>query len=224
LQLNEHGYFAAEPESKVAVGIDIGYSNDSSVAVTLERLRLPILPEQGGVGTDLRQRLAPPVYIVRGVLIFPLRTPFGHVIEHARRIQAALDRDAEILVDCTGQLSFAEQARVAGLRFTQLAITGGSFDSVQFRDGKQTVSKSALVAAVDAALTADELLIPSDLPNSDVLVRQLGAFTMGRSPVTGQAVWGGKRQHDDAVLALSYGLHTLRGHTGNTWSVQEIFG
>jgi hypothetical protein len=220
LAMNNEGWFPVEPESHVAVGIDIGFSNDNSVVVTVERLRLPIPVEQGGVGTDLRQRLGPPMLIVRGVVIHPLRTSFAQVIEHAKRVQTVIDREAEILVDCTGQLSFAEAARDAGLSFTQLSITGQAFDSVSFRDGKSLVSKSTLVSQVDAALTAGELIIPDDLLNTDVLVHQLRAFTMGHSPITGQATWSGKRAKDDVVLALSYAVHALRGRTGDRWATQ----
>jgi hypothetical protein len=222
--MNDQRWFPVEPESHVAVGIDIGFSNDNSVVVTVERLRMPIPPEQGGVGTDLKQRLGPPMLIVRGVVIYPLRTSFAKVIEHALRVQNVIDSEAEILVDCTGQLSFAEAALDAGLWFTQLSITGQAFDSISFRDGKSLVSKSTLVSQVDAALTAGELFFPEDLPNSDVLVHQLRAFTMGHSPITGQALWAGKRAKNDVVLALSYAVHALRGRTGTrcwvqTWGV-----
>lgn len=172
LAMNDQGWFPVEPESRLGVGIDIGYSNDNSVAVTVERLRLPIPPYQGGIGTDLKQKLRPPMLIVRGIVIHPLGTPFGHVIQDAKRIPAALDQDAEVLIDCMGQLSFAEQAHEAGLFFTQLSITGASFDSVSFRDGKSVVSKSALFSQIDAALTSGELIISEDLPNADVLLAQ----------------------------------------------------
>jgi hypothetical protein len=126
---------------------------------------------------------------VRGIVIHALRTAFGDVIAHLQRVRAALGRDVEIIIDCTGQLPFAEMATRAGLSFQQLSIGGGGFDSVSFRGGREHVSKAALVAAVDGALSAGELIIPDDIPNAQVLVGQLGAFKMGRSPVTGQPVW-----------------------------------
>lgn len=225
MTLNSRGFFSAEPESKIACGIDIGYANDNSVAVTAERLRLPIDPGiEGAIDTDLRQKLWPPRYIVRGCVIHPLRTPFAHIIDHALRIRAALDRDAQVLVDCTGQLLFAEQARSAGLDFTQISITGGAFDSVTIGGDKTSVSKSALVSELDATLTRDELDVPNDLPGMDALRRQLDAFKMGRSPITGQAVWSGKRQKDDALMALSYALFALRGTTKkNSWCITSLF-
>jgi hypothetical protein len=223
VEFNEQGFFPAETESKLAVGIDIGFSNDNSVAVTVERLRVPLDPTiEGSIGTDLQQKLGEPQFIVRGCVIFPLQTPFAAVIEHAKRIQAALDRDAEILVDCTGSLPFAEQARAARLDFTQVSITGGAFDKVDIGSEKTSVSKSALVTEVDAALTRGGLIIPNDLPGMDALRLQLDAFKMGRSPITGQAVWGGKRQKDDALMALSYALFALRTRRGNEWSVEPM--
>src|SRR5713101_9729935 len=100
-EMNKWGYFPVEPESQVAVGADIGFAGDNSVAITVERLRLPVPIEQGGVGTDLRQRLGDPYLYVRGIVIFPLRTPFDYVINHLKKIQVTLDNKVELLVDCT---------------------------------------------------------------------------------------------------------------------------
>jgi hypothetical protein len=222
--MNSAGWFPVHAESQVAVGVDVGYASDNSVAVSVERLRLPMDPSiSGAVDTQtLKQKLAPPLYIVRGIMIFALRTPFGHVIEHLKRIRAVLGLDVEFLVDCTGALAFAEMAREAGLSFTQLAITGGNFDQVSFRSGKQSVSKAGLVAQVDAALCGGELIIPADLPGAETLTAQLGAFQMGRSPISGQPVWGGARSKDDTVLALSYALFSLRARRGFGATVQPI--
>src|SRR6202035_5116018 len=117
-EMNARGFLPVEPESTVACGVDIGFSGDNSVCVTIERLRLPIPPEEGGVDSSLRQRLGDPKLIVRGVVIWPLKTAFLHIINHVKKIQVTLGRDTEILVDCTGSLPFAESAHEAGLIFT----------------------------------------------------------------------------------------------------------
>ena len=232
------GYYEVLPESKDCVAIDLGFSIDHAALVVMEKLKLPIPVEQGGVGVDLRQKLRDPIYVIRRIIEFPQRTPHAQVIEVARPANLTIRaRDemgqpvdkkipkAERVVDVTGAQSFRELAKEKGFEFTPLTITAGGFDtqSRDPHDGSDRASKARLVSEVDAALATRDLILPDDIEGAQTLIDQLNAFRLKRSATTGAPTWGDTGGvHDDVLLATAYALRALRSTRGNAWNVSAF--
>lgn len=82
-----------------------------------------------------------------------------------------------------------------------VTITGGMRAGYQ-ADGRH-VPKVVLASAVQSKLHSGDLEIPSDLPEREMLMRELQEFRATFTP-SGNATFGARvGEHDDLVLALS---------------------
>src|ERR1700722_5065310 len=70
--MNADGWIPVPPEVEYCLGWDIGQTTDPSALALVRRQRTPIPFEDGGVGSDLVQRLGDDVFTVLALERLPL--------------------------------------------------------------------------------------------------------------------------------------------------------
>jgi len=186
------------PQERFFLGLDLGQAQDFSALVALRRRREPDPRREGA--TQFR-------YTVRGIRRWPLGTLYPAVVADVCALVSRPPLAGALLaVDFTGcgrpVVDMLRQARPqAHLR--PVLITAGH--AVTGDEHALRVPKRELVAAVAVLLQTGRLEIPGNIPEADVLGRELLFFratisTSGHEQF--EADWR-TRAHDDLVLALA---------------------
>jgi hypothetical protein len=159
------------------VGLDLGKEADPSALAVVEQR-----------GRDLHLR-----HLER----YPLGTPYPVVVDKVDNLL----RDprlagAELVVDATGVGSaVTDMLRERGLRFVPVTLTGGERE--HHEGGSWQVPKTALVSALDVALSSGRLKAAEGLPLWPTMRDELLAF---------------RRKIDERTAHVSYQHRTKAGH------------
>ena len=110
-----------------------------------------------------------------------------------------------LVVDATGVgAPVVDMLKQAGLGPTAVTITAGFTPRYDPEQGSFSVPKRDLVTTVAVLLEQRRLLIPPDLPNADLLTRELQAFRRKITPVGSDTYAAGREgPHDDLVLCVA---------------------
>ncbi|MBK9169077.1 MAG: hypothetical protein IPM24_16615 [Bryobacterales bacterium] len=175
--------------SPFVAGLDLGQARDFSALTLLERT-LDTGPRDPVTWSAPVREL----YVVRGLHRFALGTPYPRVVEALHKFLAAqpFAHRTTLLVDATGLgapvVDYLRHARVP-VRIEPVLITSG--ETAGLGAGRMTVPRKDLLAAIQILLEHRRLRIPSEIPLTRSLVRELKAFSLA----------GGA--HDDLVLSLA---------------------
>lgn len=181
---------------KFVVGIDLGQVTDFTAIVVLEVNSGPS-----------------PTYDCGHLDRVPLGTPYPEQVDRIADLIADLREigDVRIMVDGTGVgRPVIDLLRPRVGKLTAVTITGGNSVSAK-KKGEICVPKRDLVSAVKLVLQAGSLKIASELPEAEVLARELLAFE-AKITASGhdqyEASWR-EGEHDDLVLALAMAVWQL---------------
>lgn len=179
------------------IGLDLGQAQDFTAFVVIERNNQEPAPE------EQRQQLS---YSVRHIERFALGTPYTRISKAMRQVisNPALSGGSCLVVDATGVgKAVVDLLKQEGIPLKQVTITGG--EKVSRDGGAFTVPKRDLVAMLQVLLQNKRLQIASNLPLSQVLVKELLDFRMKIDERTAHESFGAWREgtHDDLVLAVA---------------------
>jgi hypothetical protein len=196
---------AAPEQPDFILGCDLGKIRDFTALALLERSRRP---DEGG-----RRAYH---YQCRHLHRFPLNTPYvgadgeAGVAEGLAELLGKLPGRAALVLDATGPgVSVADVLRKAKLPVSQLVavvITGGHAPPNRPEGaGCWNVAKRHLASTLLAVVGTRRLAVAPSLPLANVLVEEMGQFTMKVSAETGNETYESwrERDHDDLVLALA---------------------
>ena len=162
-----------------AIGADLGQSVDPSAIGVIEKTD----------HLDLR-------HIER----VPLGRSYTGVVDHLTALKASLP-DATLIIDNTGVgRPVRDMLMERGVDVVAVSITSGK--KTRYADGVWRVPKRELCRGLSVALENGELRIAAGLPYGDALKAELQAFQASFTE-KGTAVFGGKREHDDLVIAVA---------------------
>ena len=129
-------------------------------------------------------------------------TPYIDIVQDLGVLLAYEEyKEAALIYDMTGLGNvFQELLYEQGLVGHGVTITGGEAEHFYAQDA--TVPKATLVTGLIAKLETGQLTVHAEAVLSRILKRQIAAFTSKRTE-SGHVTYGGRREHDDLVLALS---------------------
>ncbi|QNK00974.1 hypothetical protein [Dyella telluris] len=200
----------------VAVGVDLGQSQDPTSIAVIEK----IAPEIGAnvftaqvpeAREALRQER--PHYNLRLLEQAPLGEPYPAQAHRLKRIlarQQIAEHDPRVWVDYTGVgravFDIFKQERVP--RIVPVTITFGGEEGPNGRGG-HNVPKLALVSRLQALMHTGKLHMPDTLPLAKTFRRELIDFRVSYSAI-GNARFGAREgAHDDLVLAVALAVYGL---------------
>lgn len=136
-----------------------------------------------------------------------LRTPYPEVVGRIdttiRTPPLRLDR-TPLIVDATGVgLPVVEMMRQAGLGPTACTITSDFNVTIDPYDGGYRVPKRDLISTMSVLLEQRRLKIPTTLPNSAMLVKELQEFKRTVTKVGNDSYAAERDRHDDMVLTIA---------------------
>lgn len=183
---------------EVIIGVDLGQRRDYTALVAVEVVELVERVEPAWLRPPVRQVQ----YWVRHGERLPLGSPFREAVRRVRELvgEAKL-LPVTVVVDGTGVgAPVVEEMQRAdvGARVVGAMITSG--ERARMEGGWVWVPKVDLVGAVGVLLEQGRLRVPVGMAEREQLVREMMGFRMwmGRGGVR----YGGKKEHDDLVMAL----------------------
>ena len=187
------------------LGLDLGQAQDFTALSLVEVVR----PEPGAGAQESSGRREP-IFDVRHLERFPLRTPYPEIVA---RVRAMLQTDplkgrTWTAADATGVgapvIDLLTQAGVTPL--VAVTITGGT-ETIKDPGGKAfRVPKRDLVSGLQVLLQNHRLRIAKGLPETPTLERELLNFQVKISLDTGHDSYGTPWReglHDDLVLCVA---------------------
>lgn len=146
-----------------------------------------------------------PVFYLRHVERLPPGSPYSRVVARVQEILRSVPRH-DLVIDATGVGQAAiELFKSAGLGPTVVTITAGGEVTEQWPCFR--VPKRDVISTAQVLLQTDRLKIARDLPNAQLLLRELQGFRMNvdlKKPSDALAWREGA--NDDLVLAFAVGL------------------
>jgi hypothetical protein len=141
----------------------------------------------------------------------PLGTLYVGVAHRVRRLLAGLPQGTEVIADFTGVgIAVDEIFHHAGVYPTRLMITSG-MTATTTDQGVLHVPKAELISRLQALLHEGRLKIQKDLPEAEVLVRELMDFRIQYTPSGNLTFNARDGKHDDLVLALAIACYRAAG-------------
>jgi hypothetical protein len=138
---------------------------------------------------------------VRHLERVPLGTPYPETAQRIAAVLRALPGPADLIIDATGVgRAVADILRADGLAPIAVTFTAGKVA----RGGPDgwRVPKRDLVRVLAGALEDGRLQVARSLPEADVLVQELAAFSRTVS-ASGRDNYAGRGAHDDIVCAVA---------------------
>ena len=147
----------------------------------------------------------PLVYHLRHVERLPPGSSYARVVARVQEIVRSV-RQHDLVIDATGVGQAAiELFKAAGLGPTVVTITAG--DEVTEQWPCFRVPKRDVISTAQVLLQTDRLKIARDLPNAQLLLRELQRFRMNVDlKRTSDSLAWREGANDDLVLALAVGL------------------
>jgi hypothetical protein len=224
--LNPQGWIPVRAEVEYCLGWDIGQTTDPSALALVRRQRTPIPFEDGGVGSDLVQRLGDDVFITLALERLPLGLNYVDQAAIVKsRLAIAQQRAGAPVALCLDQTgvgrAVANIATLAGLDFTAITICAGLVDD---RNGSEwRIGKSVLCSILSAAFHSKSLKILATLKEAAVLADEIRNFRATINESNGNVAYGARTgKHDDLTLALCCALAYLTPQIGSAWTSQPI--
>jgi hypothetical protein len=224
--MNAGGWIPVRPEVEYCLGWDIGQTTDPSALALVRRQRTPIPFENGGVGSDLVQRLGDNVYTALALERLPLGLNYVDQAAIVKsRLAIAQQRAGAHVALCLDQTgvgrAVANIATLAGLEFTAITICAGLVDD---RNGSEwRIGKGVLCSILSAAFHSKCLKILSTLKEAAVLADEIQNFRATINESNGNVAFGARTgKHDDLTLALCCSLAYLTPQIGGAWTTQEL--
>jgi hypothetical protein len=135
----------------------------------------------------------------------PLGTPYPLVADRLGVVCDAVPSPRELVVDATGVgRPVVDLLRSKGRRPVAVLITGSGSETFKPETGTWSVPKRLLMAPLGSALELGRLRLSPGLPvtETEALRRELSKF-FRQINGHGHTVMGGKREHDDTVIAVA---------------------
>ena len=180
---------------RFTTGIDLGQLTDYSALATVEST------EAAEDGKAVRR------HSVRSLHRWPLRTPYGKVVDDTVKVfeKEALTGSA-LVIDRTGVGVAVTETLVAAkphAKIVMASITGGEKES--YADGCWSVPKRELAGTLQVLLGTRRLEIAEGLTLGATLKRELQRFSVKVNIATGHESFEAWREadHDDIVLAVA---------------------
>ena len=222
--------YAIQPERRrMAIGLDLGTLQDSTVMVCMESVESPEVDCDGKpvVGPDLVQKLSRPIYQIRLIKRLPLGLSYPMIAAQVALVMSNPEcRNAQLVLDrtCVG-VPTQDIFESAGLSPIGITSTGSTQEGKLDHGGvNYSVGKLALVSRLQAELQCGRLKFPpvSELPEIKIFLDELRNFSV-RVSDTGHASFGAAGSgHDDSVSAACLALWWLAPRTGNDWQAETI--
>lgn len=194
---------AARIERSWTVGVDLGQSHDPTAIAVVERFAgfRYVTPFPSSPVVHFR-----PLLRVRHLERLPLGTPYPAQVAYVAsllRREPLASADADIFIDYTGVgrpvFDLFRDAGVPGVK--AVSITSGL--QAERTPIGWSVPKTVLVSTVQAKLHCGDLEIAPDLPEAQVLRRELQDFRVRFTYVGNPTFNAREGAHDDLVLALA---------------------
>lgn len=180
-------------------GLDLGQVNDPTALAILERQRRH---------QRIRSTIEPPpVYHVRHLQRFPLGTSYPAIVAGVRDIltRPPLNKSTVFLaVDKTGcGAPVCDLLRLVFPSLAAVSITGAEHVSVG--PAGLNVPKRELASTMQVLLQGRRLLVAKNLPEAELLTKELQNFKVKINIATGNESFEAWREkdHDDLVLAVA---------------------
>jgi len=138
----------------------------------------------------------------------PLGTPYPLVADHLDVVCDAVPSGCELVIDATGVgRPVVDLLRSKGRAPVAVLITGSGREALNPDTGIWSVPKRLLMAPLGSALELGRLRLSPGLPpvETETLRRELSGFFREING-HGHTVMGGKREHDDTVIAVALAL------------------
>ncbi len=187
-------------ESEVALGVDLGQSQDPTSIAVVERIR----QRTDGKPKDR--------FILRLLEQAPLGEPYPTQAQRIKQIVARpriAEHDPRIFMDFTGvgrpMYDIMRQQRVPRLVPVTITFQGSGVNEA----GGRTVAKLDLISRLQALMHTGALQMPDTLPLAKTFRRELIDFRVSYTAV-GNATFGAREgAHDDLVLAVALAVYGL---------------
>jgi hypothetical protein len=228
--MNDRGFFPAKPETEYCLSWDVGKNVDPSALVLARRQRLPVAPEDGGIGADLKQALGPNVFTVFAIERLPLGMDYiaqCQVVTNRLAIarQRASRAPVQLVCDITGCGNAVDVLLTEhGLDHLGIVITPGRTDD-RSHANLWHIAKQNIASRLSAEFNSRSLRILPSLREAPVLVEEISNFHATVDEKTSYVSYGarGSGKHDDCVLALGCALVFLAPNpAGGEWSESSI--
>jgi hypothetical protein len=181
------------------VGLEFGLPNESTAMAVLQR---PWVDEETPIA------LRRPAYSLRHLERFPLGISYPEIFQKLIAVLQAKELyGCSLIVDRTGvgqavmDLMLEQIQPSVNCWFSPITITNGM--QIGEEEGILT-PKQELISTLQILLQTKRLLIPKELPESTLLVRELENFTLKRTlpSTTDPLVAWREGQHDDLIFAV----------------------
>src|SRR5271165_6971122 len=143
----------------------------------------------------------------------PLGTSYPAVVAHVCRLLVKSPAGTELVIDYTGVgRPVFDMFLSAGLSPVGVLITAGTAET---QEGMiHSVPKIVLVSRLQALLHEARLKIHKDLPEAEVLIREMQDFRVEFTAAGGLTFNARSGRHDDLVLALAIAAWRAYGGVG----------
>lgn len=183
-------------------GLDLGKQADPSALVVLDQLE---------EGEYVRYECG---YLQR----FPLGMSYPRIVDAVGWIlqRKPLADDCQLVIDATGVgVAVCDMFSEAGIPYIGITITGGTgWHRESLRQWH--VSKHLLVSTVQKYLSSEALGIRKQLPEAEVLRKELQDFRVKISKSANEIYEAREGAHDDLILGLACALFAAE-HPGQRW-------
>jgi hypothetical protein len=165
------------------LGADIGQAHDPTAIAIVE-------VAEAGLSVEHLERL-------------PLGTPYPLVAQRLSAFYEAAPPSCALVIDATGVgRPVLDLLRQNGLSPIAVSIIGRGSERLDPKDTIWHVPKKRLLSPLACAIEAGRLSIAPDLPERETFKTELAAFHRKLNQ-RGYVVFGGKREHDDTVIAVA---------------------
>ena len=196
---------SVKSERRIAVGVDLGKSNDPTAIAVIEKTVKGAEGEDGWYWAGRNQWTQRKVirYGLRALKRLPLGLDYVSQVQEVGEVLWRVPGDADLIIDVTGVgAPVVDLFKTAGLKPVSVTITAGDGETRVGHD-EFRVSKLKLISQLEALLHAGEMVIAKDTQAGDMLFEEMKNFQRTVTQ-TGQTRFEGRvGKHDDLVLGTA---------------------
>jgi len=221
------GQLVMATETEWAIGCDVGQARDFCATIVLEARYEPISLEDGAKHGRMVRELAESKFHLRLAKRMKLGTAYDEMLLALKNLRQGFTqlREAELVIDMTGNRPLKRMAEQMGVHLTPVQITPGSDAHSKYdpATGFRNISKANLMNRLQSKSTCGDLILPQRGTNADAdaLRDEIANFAMSIS-ASGNPSWNAASGHDDFITAAALALWSLAGETGNRVRVQQL--